>query len=296
MLPHRRPSHLPLLFLAIYLIWGFNYVATKIALRDVGPFTLAAARSILGALALGAAAWALRRPFPHGAAAQRLAQAVGLLNVTGLVGGVFVGSTVVSAGETSLLTYTQPFQVALLSALLLRERLGPRRIAGLTLGFVGVAIVLAPHLQGSAAAPWWGYGAVLAGAFCWALSAVIFRRARMAVGDHVDVLWLSALQTVYGGLPFLVVAAVVERWRFNPTLDLLWTTLFAGFLAAGVANLLWFRLLSLHAATVVSTYVFLVPAFALAFGALVLGEPLSPTLLGGGAVTLAGIGLVSYRR
>ena len=118
----------------------------------------------------------------------------------------------------------------------------------------------------------------------------------MAVGDHVDVLWLSALQTVYGGLPFLVVAAVVERWRFNPTLDLLWTTLFAGFLAAGVANLLWFRLLSLHAATVVSTYVFLVPAFAVAFGALVLGEPLSPTLLGGGAVTLAGIGLVSYRR
>src|ERR671934_161136 len=61
MSPQRRPSPLPLLFLAIYLIWGFTYVATKIALRDVGPFTLAAARSILGALALAAAARRRRR-------------------------------------------------------------------------------------------------------------------------------------------------------------------------------------------------------------------------------------------
>jgi drug/metabolite transporter (DMT)-like permease len=293
---HRRPSPLPLLFLAIYLIWGFNYVATKIALRDVGPFTLAAARSVLGAVALGAAAAALRRPFPRGAAAQRLAAVVGLLNVTGLLGGMLLGLTVVSAGEASLLTYTQPFQVALLSALLLRERLGARQVAGLTLGFVGVAVVLAPRLRGGADAPSWGYGAVLAGAFCWALSAVLFRRARTAGSHGVDVLWLSAMQTVYGGLPFLVVAALVERWHFNPTLDLLWTTLFLGLLAAGVANLLWFLLLSRHAATVVSTYVFMVPAFAVAFGALLLAEPLAPTLLGGGAITLAGIALVSYRR
>jgi probable blue pigment (indigoidine) exporter len=215
--------------------------------------------------------------------------------VTGLVGGMLIGLTVVGAGEASLLTYTQPFLVALLSAPLLGERLTVRQIASLALGFAGVALVLAPRLEGGGAAPWWGYAAILAGAASWALSAVIYRRARTLGRVEIDVLWLAALQTVYGGLPFLVVAFVVERWRFNPTLGLLWTSLFVGLLAAGVANLLWFHLLSRHAATVVSTYVFLVPAFAVAFGALVLGEPLSPTLLGGGAVTLAGIALVSRR-
>ena len=79
----------------------------------------------------------------------------------------------------------------------------------------------------------------------------------------------------------------------EPTLDLLWTLLFTSLLSTGLANLLWFHLLTRRAATVVSTYVFLVPAFAVAFGALALGEPLTPALLVGGLLTLAGIALVT---
>jgi drug/metabolite transporter (DMT)-like permease len=75
-----------------------------------------------------------------------------------------VGLTSVSAGETSLLIYTQPLQVAALSALLLGERLAPRQLGGVLLGFVGMAIVLLPRIQPSAAPAWWAYFALVVGA------------------------------------------------------------------------------------------------------------------------------------
>src|SRR5215212_2370376 len=54
----------PLLFVLIYLIWGFTYVAVRIGLRDVGPLTLASVRSLIAAIGLGTVALALRRPLP----------------------------------------------------------------------------------------------------------------------------------------------------------------------------------------------------------------------------------------
>jgi drug/metabolite transporter (DMT)-like permease len=75
----RRPSlgAAPLLFVLIYLIWGFTYVAVRIGLRDVGPLTLAGARSLIAAIGLGAVALALRRPLPPTLAAHAFIAAVG---------------------------------------------------------------------------------------------------------------------------------------------------------------------------------------------------------------------------
>lgn len=285
----------PLLFLLLYLIWGFTYVAIKIGLRWTGPLTMAGARALLAGVALGLLALALRRPLPDGWRAHGLIAIVGLLNVAGLAGMMSLGLTAVSAGETSLLIYTQPLQVAALSAIFLRERLARRQLAGVALGFLGMAIVLTPRLQPSAAPAWWAYGALLLGAFCWALSTVLYRhwqRAGLPLA-RVDILWLTSLQALYGSLPLLAAAAVAEGLAMTPSVDLLWTVAFTGVLASGVANLLWFYLLTRRAATVVSTYVFLVPAFAVAFGALVLAEPVTPALVAGGAMTLVGIALVS---
>ena len=287
----------PLLFVLIYLIWGFTYVAVRIGLRDVGPLTLAGARSLIAAIGLGAVALALRRPLPPTLAAHAFIAAVGLFNVSCLTSALSLGLTTVSAGEGSLLIYTQPLQVAALSALFLGERLSPRQLLGVVAGFGGVVVVLLPRIQPGATTTLQGYGVLLFGAFGWAIAAVLFRwgRTTHAAIAKLDVIWVSALQSAYGALPILVVAYILEGWRFALTFDALWSLLFTGFLSAGLANLLWFSLLTRGQATVVSTCIFLVPVFAVASGALVLGEPLTVNLLVGGALTLGGIALVAWR-
>ncbi len=292
-------AFVPLLLLAIYLIWGFAYVAVRIAVRDAPPFTVAAGRALLAAATLGLAALALGRPFPRARRSQLFAAVVGLLNVSGLAGFMSLGLSLVPAGESSLVTYTQPLQVALLSVVLLHERLTGRQVVGLALGFAGVVVVLLPRLGGGSAASPLGYAALLVGAFTWALSAVLFRRgpARLLGGDRpverVDVFWLVALQAAYGAVPLLAAGVLLEGLHVRWTGDLIWSWLFAGVGAGGVANLLWFYLLSKRSATVVAAYVFLVPAFAVAFGGVVLGEPITATLAAGGALTLGGIALVT---
>jgi drug/metabolite transporter (DMT)-like permease len=286
---------LPVLFLLLYLIWGFTYVAIKIGLPFIGALTMAGTRAVIAAVALAAVALALGRPFPRTGAVHRMAALVGLLNVAGLAGMMSLGLTAVSAGETSLLIYTQPLQVAVLGALFTGERPSGRQWVGLVIGFAGTAIVLAPRVQPGAAPVWWAYGVLLLGAFAWALSTVLFSRGRRAgaATDRADVIWLTSLQAAHGAVPLLLAGLLAEGWRLAPTWELAGALAFTGLLSTGLANLLFFYLLTRRTATVVSTAVFLVPAFAVAFGALVLGEPLTPTLLVGGLLTLAGIALVT---
>lgn len=290
-MPGRR---LVVLFVAIYLIWGFTYVAVRIALRDTAPFTLAFGRAGLATLLLSTVALLRGRPAPRGIRSHAFIALVGVLNVSGLAGLMSFGLATVPAGEASLLTYTQPLQVALLSRLLLGERLAGRQMLGLLIGFGGMVVVLLPRLTGGVASPT-GYAALLLGAFAWALSAVVFRwggRPRSGL-PTIDVLWLSALQAAYGAVPLFLAGMLLEGLPVRWTFQLLWSGAFVGLGAAGVANLLWFYLLTQHSATVVAAYVFLVPAFAVVFGGIVLGEPLTLNVALGGLLTLAGIALVT---
>jgi drug/metabolite transporter (DMT)-like permease len=167
-------------------------------------------------------------------------------------------------------------------------------VLGLLIGFGGMVVVLLPKLSGGVSSPT-GYAALLVGAFSWALSAVLFRwGGRPGSGvPPIDVVWLSALQVVYGAVPLFLVGLFVEGLWVTWTASLLWSAAFVGLMAGGVANLLWFYLLTKRSATVVAAYVFLVPAFAVLFGGLVLGELLTPSVVVGGLLTLAGIALVT---
>jgi drug/metabolite transporter (DMT)-like permease len=88
----------------------------------------------------------------------------------------------------------------------------------------------------------------------------------------------------------------VEGLRLDPHPDLWWTLLYGGVFASGVANVLWFSLLLRREAVVVAAYVFLVPLFAVLFGALTLAERLPPLALGGGLLVVLGLFLVSAPR
>ena len=279
------------LFLALCLIWGFTYVTLKIGLRDAPPLAFSFGRALVGGLALGAYALATAGRFPRDAATHRAAAILGLTNVAAFWGLMNLGLTRVSAGESSILTYTQPLLVAVLARAWLGEALSLRATLGLLLGFAGVAAVVANKLQIAGQPAWLGYAFTLAGALAWAVGTVYFR-ARQA---GLDLVWVTTLQALYGAVPLLALSLLLEHQPVTPSTSLLWTLAYTGLGSSALAYLIWFYLLRHRATAEVTSFIFLVPLSAVLFGALVLGERLSLISLLGAGLILAGIYVVSRR-
>lgn len=311
------------LFLALCLIWGFTYPVLKIGLSYAPPLAFTAARAAAGGLALFVYAAATTGRLPRDATTHRSALVLGLANVAAFWGLMNLGLTRISAGESSILTYTQPLLVGVLAWVWLGEVLSLRVALGLLLGFAGVATVVADKVSVGEQAPWLGYAYALGGAIAWAVGTVYFRandRPRgaraadevavsprlargtsqvVAVGARkarLDILWVTSLQALYGAVPLAILAYLLERPSVAPSWGLAWTLLFTGLGSSALAYVIWFHLLRHRAAAEVTAYVFLVPAFAVLSGALVLGERLGPTALLGAALILLGIFVVNRPR
>ena len=96
-------------FALLALIWGYNWVVMKIALRYSGPLEFAAWRCVLGALLLFAALAALRVPLAPRQVGKTIV--LGLFQTTGFVGLVSWALTIGAAGKNAVLAYTMPFWV-----------------------------------------------------------------------------------------------------------------------------------------------------------------------------------------
>jgi probable blue pigment (indigoidine) exporter len=288
----RRPLADLGLFLLLCLIWGITYVVLKVGLREAPPLTFAALRALTGGVALVAYALVTTRQFPLDRLTHQTAAFLGITNVAAFLACLNLASARLSAGETSILTYTQPLLVALLAYLWLREPLSRRALAGLLLGFAGVVVVVADkvHLAGSPS--WLGYAFGLGGAAAWTVGTVYFRARQRGL----NLAWVTALQTVYGAVPLVLLGLFVERPVLTPSFELAWTVAYVGLGSSALAYLIWFYLLRHRPAAEVTAYIFLVPFFAVLSGVLALGEGLSVGTLVGGGLILGGIYAVNGRR
>ena len=187
-----------------------------------------------------------------------------------------------TVGLLAVLNATSPMWGALLSAVVLRERMSPGRIAGLVIGVIGVAIV-----SGADASERWL--AVLAGlgaAFCYGLTGVVMRRwARETTAKG-----MAAGSLLLGGLvlaPLMVI--VPPAW---PGLPVALAMLALGLVCGSIAYILYFRLMADLGATGALTVTYLIPIFGVLWGALFLGEALTPAMVVGAVVVVLGTVLV----
>jgi NADPH2:quinone reductase len=201
-----RPSSALLALGLLSLVWGYNWVVMKEALRFSGPFAFASLRCLLGALALAPVLWWRGRPLKPGSWVG--ASVLGLLQSTGFIGISIWALSAGSAGRTTVLAYTMPLWMLVLSLPILGERLRGFQWVAVCLALGGLACIVKP----------WGLHpqllsiilAVGAG-FLWALSGVwvkLMPRAHLG-----DLLTLNAWQLFLGGVPLFVIALAVEsRW------------------------------------------------------------------------------------
>ncbi len=271
------------------LLWSTGFIGARLGLPYAGPLTFLTLRFGLAAGLLTLAALAMRAPWPHRLADIGHYAMVGLLVHAVYLGGVFLGISLgIEAGLSALIVSLQPLLVAALAGLLLGERVSPRQWAGLVLGLMGVALVLAQKLGR-------GLGEALGSLACVAallgITAGTLYQKRHGAG--MDLRTGTAIQFIAAGLATAPFALPYEGgrvvWSGEFLFALLWLVLV---LSLGAVSLLYV-LIRRGAAASVSSLFFLTPPCTALIAWPLFGETLGPAALFGMALTLAGVTLAT---
>ncbi|MDN4489410.1 EamA family transporter [Demequina sp. SYSU T00068] len=279
------PARHVLLAIVVAILWGLNFLAIHASLAQFPPLFLVALR-----FALIAVPTLILVPRPQVRWRWLIGYGLGFgtLQFLFLYLGMAAGFP---TGLSSLvLQASAPFTV-LLGALLLKERLGARRLVGVGVATAGLAVV---GLSYGASAPLGPFLLVVLGALGWALGNLASRQARAERPLHL-VLWMSIVPP----LPMFTLSLVVEGpARIGASLTtslsaaavpawigLGYTVLLGTLLGSGI----WVWLMARHPAGAVAPFSMLVPVVGISTAWLALGEAPAPLELAGGALVIGGV-------
>jgi drug/metabolite transporter (DMT)-like permease len=263
----------------IAVVWGYNWVVLKQALRDAGPYEFFALRFVLASLCLFGALALTRRSMRLTHAGTVLA--IGLLQTTAtfaLTGWALVSG---AAGKSAVLCYTMPFWVIVFAWPVLGERLGRAQWSALAVALAGLALLL-----GSGVSAGLSEVLALASAVAWAAGVVVTKR--LQTRHRVDTLALSAWQSVLGGAGLILLAILFPSRPTQWTPNLVFALVYNGVLVSAVCWYLWFWVLARLDAGLASFGILAVPVLGVVFGVLELCErPHSIEWAGIGLIVLA---------
>ena len=287
------PTRGPLLIATLALLWGANFLWIALALRGFTPVQLTFGRMILGAAVLLPIVILRRERLPcdvttwsHLAVAGLIANAAPYLLFA-------LGETRISSGAAGTLNATTPLWTLALAVVLRQEpRPSSAQMAGFLLGFAGCLVMFSP---------WRDSGLdLLGGTYClmaalsYAISYIYMRR--YLTPRDITPLTLSASQLLTAtawtalSLPF-----GHPSHTSSPGL-LPWAALLVlGLLGTGVAYIINYALIRSEGASGASVVTYLVPVVSLTLGTPIAAEPLSPSLIAGAVLVLAGIVLSRKR-
>jgi drug/metabolite transporter (DMT)-like permease len=271
-------------FAALGLIWGLPYFFIKIAVAEIPPFVLAFGRVALAAAVLLPVAWhrgALRGLARHKFAVIALAVAEFAVPFTA----ISLGERWISSSVTGILIAMVPLSIALIQRFFgVNEVLHAWRLAGLVLGFLGVAALLG---AGPIVYPWgWlGVGCMLLATLGYAIGPLIIQRYLSEAGSIGP---LAASLAVASAA--LLVPAVCEWPSQLPSTMAMISVAVLGLICTALAMLLMFYLVRQAGAARAAVITYINPLVATLLGVLVLHERLGA----GGYVAFAAILLGSW--
>lgn len=273
------------------LLWSTGFIGARLGLPHVEPLTFLALRYALAAVLLVLVALATRAPWPRGWN-EVLHYAVAGLLVHGVyLGGVFVGISLgVEAGVSAMIVGLQPLLTAAVAGMVLNERVTTRQWAGLGLGLLGIALVLAPKLgQGPGDA--WGSLACV-GALLGITAGTIYQKRYCA---RMDLRTGSVVQFAAAGLATAPLAMLFEEGRVDWTGEFVFALVWLVFvLSLGAVSLLYV-LIRRGAAAEVASLFFLVPPCTALMAWAFFGETLGRGAVIGMGLTAAGVAMTSKR-
>jgi drug/metabolite transporter (DMT)-like permease len=278
-----------LLFLAV--IWGGAFLFIGVAVRHVEPLTYVWLR-----LTIAAAAMCLFLRFKG----ERLGlprEVWGSILLLALLNNALPftlfgwGQTHIASGLASILNATTPIWGVLVAHVFTQdERMSPRKVAGVLLGFGGVAVMIGPSLLRQVGTDALAQVACIAASLCYAVAAVWARRFRRMGLSPMSV---TTGQLSAGAVMMLPLAMLVDQPWTQPWPPVTaWGAIVAlALLCTAFGYVLYFKLIDTAGATNALLVTLLVPPFAIVFGSLFLGEVLAPQDFAG--LTLIALGLAA---
>ena len=285
------PRH-TILAITVVVIWGLNFVVIDAGLGEgsdrVPPLVFLALRFVLVVFP----AILFIKPPPIG---WKNILLIGTLLSLGQFSLLYLALALgMPAGLASLLLQTQVVLSVIVSAILLRERPTSRQSFGISVGMVGLTVVIVGH---STTAPWLPLVVTLLAALSWAIGNVLARRAGSASGLSLTV-WSGVVVPIPAlALSMLVDSpAVVIDSIVGITPIAIVSTLFTAVAASLIGYGIWNSLLARYPTSAVVPFTLLVPVVGIITAWLVQNEQPTLTELLGGAVMLAGLAVAVIQR
>lgn len=271
--------------------WAISFIATKTALPVIPPLTVVLLRLIISSLCfLGWIALRKKRLTVNSRGWWQLLF-LSLFNVSLHYGLQTIGLQYTSAANASLYAITGPLAILVISALILRERPTPQKLAGMAIAIAGVLVVMG---RGTLEQIEWtknlfGDLLVIASIFMWGIFTVMSKRLSSkltALEITAVTTWLGTLQLI----PFSVIEMQRSGFSFAQVTPMAWAAVaFLGVTCSFLATLLYVRALAHAESQKVGVYLYTIPPMTYLFSALFLHETITFGLLLGSCLVFAGV-------
>lgn len=276
-----------LLSLLLCLIWGFNFVIMKLGNDLFPPVLFAAFRFLVGSAALFLIVFYKRIPLPR-AGQLKWYVLCGILQTTYFNIAIQVSLNYISAGLTSVLTYSMPLFLSLMAHYWIPgEKLTTRKTIGIVVGIMGLVLAMDIRILGQL----WILLLALSSAISWALSNLIIKQ-KLQDSDKVQ---FTTWQMVFGTAGLFIYSLLFEQGSIQWSLEAVGYLMFSGIVASALAFVLWTYILSKVEASTASVTLLTVPIIGVISGWLFLHEELKTATLSGIALVLFGIWVVNSK-
>lgn len=274
-----RSQWLLLIFLST--LWGASFFFVGVAVKEVPPLTLVAARVVLAAVALGPVLLLAGLALPRTWAAWAPFAVMAILNNAIPFTLITTGQREVASGLASVLNATTPLWTVVLAHLLTDDRLKANRLAGVVLGIAGVGILVGPEAMLGRSSSLFGMLLLLGATMSYGLSGIWGRRFKVT-----PPLVTAQCQLICSSALMLPLALLVDGpWRMAPPSG---TAILAivglATLSTALAYIVFFRIMAVSGPTNTSLVTLLVPVSAILLGTFALGEALLARHIAGALV------------
>ncbi|MEL6816376.1 MAG: DMT family transporter [Cyanobacteria bacterium J06598_3] len=273
--------------LLLAALWGGSFLFMRIAAPILGPIWLIECRVLLAGLVL--LPLLIRQSNLH-----QLRQHLSPLLIVGGINSAIpfsllaFASVSLPAGFTSILNATAPLFGTIVAALWIKEKLTFPRMMGFILGFAGVVILVGWKTFEATPAFFLAVVAALGAALMYAIAAPYIKKSLSGVSPLVVTTGsqLGAALILLPALPFTLPTQM-------PSASVILSVIALAIASTAFAYILYFRLIQNIGATKALTVTYLVPIFAMLWGALALGEPITAAMLLGCGFVLLGTAIAN---
>jgi len=281
-----------LVFITLGAVWSASFLWIKIAIKELGPFTIVAYRLLLGLLFAGGIVLLRKLQWPKNLKEWKPFLILGLTNMALPFFLIAWSELFIDSAVASILNATVPLFTLLIAHFFLQDdKMTLQKVIGLLVGFGGVVVLMSKDI-GTSQNSVFGQLAVILAAVLYGISGVYARKNT----QHVQGIVRGTSPLVSATVIIWIAAFAAESPIKVPTLPLTWVALlWLGILGSGLAFIMVFYLIHEIGPTRTSMVTYLFPVGGVILGVIFLNEQLSWQLITGSLLIIISLAIVNWK-